>query len=181
MIPSFLMLWPLAVRRSLTRWRLLLPLLVGSIVAVGLLASTFIYGDSVRKLGLEHAFEGASPAELDIDLISQFGPTDPSKYEVMREEVDDSINRRVIWFVADRERAIEGETFFVNQVSPVGEAVDPSPENLEGSPEARQDPRRRTFFYFQTGFRDRTTLVDGSDPEVTTVEADADGAPTSSP
>ncbi len=181
MIPSFLMLWPLAVRRSLTRWRLLLPLLIGSIIAVGLLSSTFVYGDSVRELGLEHAFESVGTEELDINLISQFGPTDPSKYDVMRREVDESINRRVIWFVADRERGMEGETFYVNEVATGGQSVDPSPENIEGSPSVQQDPRRRAFFYFQTGFRDRTTLIAGSDPELTTVETDADGAPISSP
>ncbi len=181
MLPGFLTLWPLAMRRASARWRLLLPLLVGSLLAVSLMSSTFIYGDAVRQLGLEHAVDERRPEELDIDLIAYYAPTAPAAYDTIRNEVETAIRRNVAWFVEDTSRGMEGSTFFVNRSAPAGEPLDTSLEAIEGDEAVKRDPRRRAFFFYQTVFTDQTTLVAGELPAPVVVTQDAQGRPTSSP
>lgn len=177
----------LVVRRVAARWRLLLPLLAGAVLAVALLASTSLYGDAVRRLGLRHALDQVPPQTLDIALKVDVAPTDRDKYRAVRNEVDSSIYRRVLWYIENCSpndtcgRALQGETFYVNQVGTAGQALDPSPANLRGTPEVVRDPRRRAFFYHDTDFLDGVHFVAGEKPAVVTVQRDADGKPIGNP
>ena len=178
---GFLTMWPLAVRRAKSRWRLLLPLLAGAILAVALLSSTFIYGDSVRQLGLESTFSQRDRHELDLDLVSYYAPPGEAAYTIIRSEVDLAIFRNIQWFVEGSSRGIESSTFFVNDVARAGEAIDDSPEQIEGEEQDKIDPRLRAFFFSQESFYDQASLVAGQQPPPVAVGADPDGNPTSFP
>ena len=179
-MPGFLTLWPMALRRLRARWRLLLPLLVGSILAVALLSSTVIYGDGVRQLGLEHSFRQDSRDQLDINLLSYYNPTEVSAFQGVQNEFEVAISRNVDWFVDGSTQAMRGSTFFVNQVARGGAQIEPTAEAIEGAEPAKVDPRLRAVFLFRTGFADRTTLISGELPPTVIVERDARGIPTSS-
>ncbi len=181
MLPGFLNLWPFAMRRALARWRLLVPLAVGSVLAVALMSSTFIYGDAVRQLGLDFAIDERTPSELDIDLIAYYAPTTPDAYREIRREVESAIEHNVAWFVEDSTRSMEGSTFFVNRSAAAGRPLDTSPEAIEGDEAVKAAPRRRAFFFFQTQFEEQTTLVAGEVPGEVVVGADVQGRPTSAP
>ncbi|MCH7553198.1 MAG: DUF3987 domain-containing protein, partial [Chloroflexi bacterium] len=129
-MPGFLAIGPLALRRAMSRWRLLVPLLLGAILAVALLSSTFIYGDSVRQLGLDQTFLGHEREELDLNIVSYYAPTGESAYATIRSEVDTTILRNVSWFVEDSARAMESSTFFINDQAMEGQPIDISPERI---------------------------------------------------
>ena len=178
---GFLRLWPLAVRRARSRWRLLLPLLAGAVLAVGLLSSTFIYVDAVRQLGLDRTFAQRERHELDLDLVNYYAPSGDAAYTTIRAEMDLAIFRNIQWFVEGSSRGIESSTFFVNDVAPAGASIDDSPLQIEGEEEDKIDPRLRAFVYFQEDFYDHTDLVAGVLPEEVRVAVDEDGRPTSHP
>lgn len=178
---GLLTLWTLALRRLRARWGLLLPLLIGSVLAVALLSSTFIYGDAVRRLGLTHAFAQEGRPELDIDLLNYYAPTDPVAYQTVKNEMEVAISRNVNWFVDGQTRGMKGATFYVNQAAKGGQAIDPSPEAIAGVEASRVDPRLRAFFFYQTDFEKETTLVAGERPAAVVVEVDREGKPQSSP
>ncbi len=176
-MPAFLTLVPLAMQRLFARWQLVLPLLIGAVLAVALLSSTFIYGDAVRQLGLEHAFDKASPRDLDMELLAYYAPTGTSPYATIRHEVEVAIDRNVDWFVDDARRGMKGSTFFVNQVGRSAAALDTSPEVMEANEEAATDPRQRATFFHLEDFLDRTTLVAGEQPPDLSVQTDSTGKP----
>ena len=181
MMPGFLTLWPLALRRLRARWRMLLPLVVGSILAAALLSSTVIYGDAVRELGLNHALRQEPSQDLDINMRAYYHAPEPGAYETIRNEMEVVITRNVEWFVDDVATAMKGSTFFVNQVAERGSAIEPSPENIEGTEAVRVDPRLRAVFLARPEFDDKTSLVAGERSATVVVESDAQGVPTSSP
>ena len=180
-MPGFLTLWPMALRRLRARWRLLLPLLVGSILAVALLSSTVIYGDGVRQLGLEHSLRQDSREQMDIDLLSYYNPTEVSAFQRIQNEMEVAISRNVDWFVEGSTQAMKGSTLFVNQVARGGAQIEPTAEAIEGAEAAKVNPRLRALFLFRSGFGDRTTLLSGELPPTVIVERDERGIPTSSP
>ena len=181
MFQGFFTLWRLAFRRSRSRWRLLLPLLAGAVLAVSLMSSTAIYGDAVRRLGLERTLASYDPARLDINLQVQHSPSNPDTYADVKTKVDTSIFRRVLWFVDNASRDIRGETFYVNQVARGPEVVDPSPDVIAGTPAAKAAPRRRMFFAASADFAKETVIVSGAVPSPLIVALDPQGRPVTIP
>lgn len=171
----------LAFRHLLARWRLLLPLLVGAILAVALLSSTFIYGDAVRQLGLHHALAEKPRSQLDINLLAYYAATDPAAYASIRNEVDVAVSRNIQWFVERSARGMKGSTFFVNRVARGGAALDTSPVAIEGEDAAAVNPRLRAVYLFSEHLQDQTATVAGAMPPDILVGSDSRGRPTSSP
>ena len=180
-MPGFLAIGPLALRRAMSRWRLLVPLLLGAILAVALLSSTFIYGDSVRQLGLDRTFLGHEREELDLNIVSYYAPTGESAYATIRSEVDTTILRNVSWFVEDSARAMESSTFFINDQATEGQPIDSSPERIASEELREANPRLRTFLFFQSDFFDNATLVAGAIPDEVSVRIDSDNRPLTAP
>ena len=181
MFQGFFTLWRLAFRRARSRWRILLPLLAGAVLAASLMSSTAVYGDAVRRLGLQRTLASYDPARLDINLQIQHSPSNPDTYAAVKTKVDTSVFRRVLWFVDNASRDIRGETFYVNQVARGQEAVDTSPAVIAGAPAVRADPRRRMFFAASADFARETTIVSGATPQPLTVALDPQGRPLSTP
>ncbi len=181
MLPGFLTLWPLALRRLRSRSRLFVPVLIGALLASALMSSVFIYGDSVRELGLDRQFSEAKQEDLDIGLVSYYAPPDAASYATIRNEVETAIDRNVAWFVQGRTRAMEGSTFYVNDVGRGGQAPVASEENIKGIEQAKLQSRPRTFFFSSTDFERKTTVVAGERPRALTVQSDAQNRPASIP
>ena len=181
MLPGFLSLWPLALRRLRWRWRLFVPVLIGALLASALMSSVFIYGDSVRELGLERQFSEARPEDLDISLVSYYAPPDAASYATIRAEVDTAIERNVAWFVQGRTRAMEGATFYVNGFGRGGQGPVISEETIKGTEQAKLSARPRTFFFNATEFERKTTVVAGERPRALTVQGDGQSRPASTP
>ena len=51
----------IAVRRMLGNWRLLTSVAIGTVVAATIIASTAIYADAIRDLGLDYALDASRP------------------------------------------------------------------------------------------------------------------------
>ncbi|HZQ38973.1 MAG TPA: hypothetical protein VFD32_23815, partial [Dehalococcoidia bacterium] len=60
----------LVLRRALGNWRLLAVVTAGVVFAAALTASTAIYADAIRDLGLGHALRGQTQLALDTIVTS---------------------------------------------------------------------------------------------------------------
>ncbi|MCL0101790.1 ABC transporter permease [Dehalococcoidia bacterium] len=180
-MPAFFGLWPMAWRRLQARWKLLLPLFLGSVLAVALLSSTIIYGDAVRQLGLNFAFSQERHKDLDIDLLSYYNPTEVSSFKTIANEMEVAISRNVDWFVEGSTQGMQSSTFFVNDVARGPEALSRSTETIQGLMSSQKDPRLRSKFLFRTQLDAHVTLIAGARPQAVSVELDTSGRPTSWP
>ena len=67
--------WQLLVRRSVANWRLLSSVVVGVVLASSMLAGTAIHFEALRDLALDIELEKLSPAESNVLLSAERGPT----------------------------------------------------------------------------------------------------------
>ncbi|MCH7907950.1 MAG: hypothetical protein IIB26_11030, partial [Chloroflexi bacterium] len=56
----------LIARRSVAHIRLLTAVIAGVVIAVAIMAATFIYFDSLRNLALRHALDRQTQSSLDV-------------------------------------------------------------------------------------------------------------------
>src|SRR5438270_12995684 len=75
------------LRRSLAHWKLLAVVVVGVIVAAGLTASTAIYSDAVRDLGLSFAIRQVPKLDLDLDVENGTQSLRPREDGIRRQTV----------------------------------------------------------------------------------------------
>ena len=63
----------LIARRSIAHFKLLIAVIAGVVIAVAIMAATFIYFDSLRNLALRHALEQQSSSSLDVVMVASTG------------------------------------------------------------------------------------------------------------
>ncbi|MCY4616603.1 MAG: hypothetical protein OXC71_09470, partial [Chloroflexi bacterium] len=81
----------IVIRRMLGNWRLLTSVIIGTLIAGAILASTVIYADAIRDLGLAHALEAESEHDLDVRVAQTNIAIRAPLYEQSRERIDRAV------------------------------------------------------------------------------------------
>lgn len=139
----------LVVRRSAGNWRLLLNVAIGVIIAATLLASTAIYSDAIRDLGLTYALRHHDRNKLDVQIHLGSLVTRRQDNDVRNKIITDSVQSTVGSFVRSSSQNGHSATFFLSAV---------------GKPAPADDNRPRAFFQYFTDLQKHARLVAGTWP-----------------
>ena len=148
-LARFVVAWQLVVRQAIAHWRLLSAVVVGVMLASTIMAATVVYFDALKELALKSALASRPPAELDILMKTERGPTNYVEAERVSSIVDRFIDGRVGWMVEDRITAVRSATFFPT-----------TPENLDLA--GKDDSR--SYFAFLPGLNERIRVLPGGRP-----------------
>ena len=146
-----------ALRRTISNWKLEMVLLLGIVLAVALMSSGVIFSDLVAEAALGHTLRGAAPEEANFQIRTFIGRETPNTVEeralAYRRRVD-VVDRQVASdfkpYLQDRARLLEAPTFFFKGYP-----------HLELDDEVRP---RGHIQYLQSLWPDRVELVDGQWP-----------------
>ena len=75
----------IVAQRSMANWRLLLTVVLGVVLASGLMSSVVLYSDAVRDLGLDFTLRQEDPLDLDLKVVGTSQNGEPSIYADRRE------------------------------------------------------------------------------------------------
>lgn len=134
----------MVVKRSLSHWRLLSTVIVGVVLASTVMSATVIYFDALRELALDNTLDGLTPAETDILLKADRGPTTVEEFQKVENQVNRQVDSRIGWLLRGQERAARSATFF---------ATEPGDESAAG-----QD-NSRAYFVYMPSLQDRITVL----------------------
>ena len=142
----------------LGNWRLLASVVIGTLIAGAILASTVIYADAIRDLGLAHALEAESVHDLDVRVSQTNIAIRAPLYERSRERIDRAVDASLGEARGAVVRQGTTATFY------------PAPPG--GAPNLNDDARPRGNLRFRTELLDHVSLVDGNLPSPRGVGAD---------
>ena len=74
----------IVAQRSRANWRLLITVVLGMVLAAGLMSSVVLYSDAVRDLGLSFTLRQEDPLDLDIKVLSNSQNGEPTLYAERR-------------------------------------------------------------------------------------------------
>lgn len=137
----------LVLRRSAGHWKLLSVVAAGVVVAAALTASTAIYSDAIRDLGLTYALRQTPQLDLDVQVLNSSFPIRPREYTQRRQDVLGRMNGYAGPYLKGSVEYGKSATFFL---TPPGEDV------------PKDEQRPRSFFQYQEGLRDHVKVVDGT-------------------
>ena len=140
----------LIARRSIAHIKLLTAVIAGVVIAVAIMAATFIYFDSLRNLALRHALEQQPASSLDVVMQASTSTGQRSVHEALLGRVDGILAMGVSDIVQKQHLAIRSATFNFEPVSDV--PVD------EGG------VARRAVFVLLPGLEDEINIVAGESP-----------------
>ena len=140
----------LIASRSIAHIKLLIAVIAGVVIAVAIMAATFIYFDSLRNLALRHALEQQSPSTLDVVMQTSASTGQRPVHEALLGRVDGILALGVSDIVLKQHLAIRSSTFDFLPVSDV--PVD------EGA------ASRRAVFVVLPGLEDEINIVSGEWP-----------------
>ena len=108
-----LRLMPLVLRRLRTYAPLLLPVLLGSMVAAATMASIVIYTQALRDLGLQHAIENADERSLDLEVHFRTSGIERDVYDAATERVHSRVSSAFDGLAEREVRNVRSSTFLV--------------------------------------------------------------------
>ncbi len=132
-------------------WRLLVSVVVGTLVAGAILASTVVYADAIRDLGLDHALEREAVHDLDVRITQTNVAIRAPLYAQSQERVDR----------AAREALGKAGGAVVRQ----GTSATFYPTEPGGSPQLDDSSRPRANFRFRSELLQHATLTAGRLPQ----------------
>ena len=109
-----LRLLPLVLRRLRTYAPLLLPVLLGSIVAAATMASIVIYTQALRDLGLQHAISNADERSLDLDVYFRTSGIERDVYDPATQRVHSRVLSAFDQLAEREVRNVRSSTFLVS-------------------------------------------------------------------
>ena len=141
--------WQLVFKRGLSSWRLLSSVVLGVLLASGIMAGTVVYFDALREVALRVTLDKLTQREVDILMQGEKGPTDRRERARVEGLANSVIASRVEWLVRDRYFASKSPTFFL---------AEPGREEEAGGDDAR------AYFAYLPELLDHATLVAGRLP-----------------
>ena len=116
-----------AVRRTISNWRLEMVLLLSIVLAVALMSSGVIFSDLVAEAALHHTLGRATPDEANIEVRTFIGRESFSTVEGRRSAyqqrssfVDQRVGAAFAPYVRDRSRLLESPHFLFPRAPPTG-------------------------------------------------------------
>src|SRR5215471_16088123 len=153
----------IVLRRSLGHWKLLSVVAVGVVVAAALMASTAIYSDANRDLGLSFALRQVPRLGLDLLVQNSGDPIRPREYAQRRQTLVGTVQAYGGRWISGSSEYGKSATFFL---------TDP------GQPVPADEQRLRSFFQYQQDLADHVRVVDGTLALHTDAAADPTQPPT---
>ena len=141
--------WQLVFKRALSSWRLLSSVVLGVLLASGIMAGTVVYFDALREVALRVTLDKLSQREVDILMQGDKGPTNRRERARVEGLANSVIASRVEWMVRDRYFASKTPTFFL---------AEPGREEEAGGDDAR------AYFAYLPRLMEHSTLVAGRLP-----------------
>ena len=141
----------LIARRSVAHLRLLTAVIAGVVIAVAIMAATFIYFDSLRNLALRHALERQTDASLDVVLQVAAATGQRQSHDALLARVNGIVDSGLSDILQGRHLAIRSATL------DFGALDDVSPEE--------EGVIRRVAFVAIPGIENEVDLVDGAWPD----------------
>ena len=141
--------WQLVFKRALSSWRLLSSVVLGVLLASGIMAGTVVYFDALREVALRVTLDKLSQREVDILMPGDKGPTNRRERARVEGLANSVIASRVEWMVRDRYFASKTPTFFL---------AEPGREEEAGGDDAR------AYFAYLPRLMEHSTLVAGRLP-----------------
>ncbi len=138
----------LIARRSVAHLRLLAAVIAGVVIAVAIMAATFIYFDSLRNLALRRAVDQQAPASLDVVMQLSAATGQRPSHDGLLARVDGIVDTGLKDFVRKTHLAVRSASFDFGPVSDVS----PAPEGVT----------RRVAFAFLPGIEDEINVVAGT-------------------
>ncbi len=137
----------LVLRRALGNWRLLAVVTAGVVFAAALTASTAIYADAIRDLGLSHALRGQTQLDLDT-IVTTTSTRLAASEDAPRRQSTQGIARAYAghWLGAPVEYG-RSATFYLSP---------------PGQPASTADNRPRSFLQYQDGLPEHVRVTDGT-------------------
>ena len=138
----------IVAQRSRANWRLLSTVILGMVLAAGLMSSVVLYSDAVRDLGLSFTLRQEDPLDLDLKVLSNSQNGEPSLYAERRNTTTELLLRHAGELIERMGFYGRSSTFFL---------TDP------GLPVRRDDELRpRAHFLFFADIEDHVALVAGT-------------------
>lgn len=136
--------------RSVAHLRLLIAVVAGIVLAVAIMAATFIYFDSLRNLALRHTLDRQAPASLDVLLQVSAATGQRQSHDALVGRVEAIVDIGLGRVIQQRHLAVRSATFDFEPVS--------------GVLPVREDVRRRAVFVTLPGIENQVRLVEGELP-----------------
>ena len=140
----------LIARRSVAHIRLLTAVIAGVVIAVAIMAATFIYFDSLRNLALRHALDRQTQSSLDVVIQASTATGQRPSHEALLSRIDGIVDSGLSRILQQRYLAVRSATFDFEPISDV----------LPG----REDVLRRVAFVTLPGIENEVRVVDGEFP-----------------
>ena len=80
--------WPMILRRSAAKWKLLSPVVLGVLLASVVMSGTVVFFDSLREIALDKSLERVSEKDVDVLLQANRGPTNIDEYRKLADRVE---------------------------------------------------------------------------------------------
>ena len=109
----------LAVRRTISNWKLEMVLFMGIVIAVALMSSGVIFADMLAETALAHTLNRAAPEEINVQIRSFIGSKSPftvsgraGAYQERLDFVEQRVASRLRPYLREQAHIFESSTFF---------------------------------------------------------------------
>ena len=113
----------LAVRRTISNWKLEMVLFMGIVLAVALMSSGVIFSNMLAETALAHTLNRAEPEEINIQIRSFIGSESPftvsgraSAYQERVDFVEQRVASRFRPYLKEQAHIFESSTFYFGRV-----------------------------------------------------------------
>ena len=165
----------LILKRALAHWRLLTAVVVGVLLAVTIMATSSVYFDSLRELGLRTTLADYEDTQLDVLVDASVRPVDDGSHESITSVIDNRVVVPLARHLNSKDLAVRTWTFFFDD-PPAMLPADMCPcvhrprltQGEDGSMPIIECDCRRISFTSVPRQDDRLTMVRGRTPEPVT-------------
>ena len=170
----------LIVKRALAHWRLLTAVVVGVLLAVTIMATSSVYFDSLRELGLRRTLADYEDTQLDLLVDASVRPVDDGSHGSITAVIDNRVVLPLARHLNSKDLAIRTWTFFFDDPPAMVRADQcpcvhrPQLQQDDGSYPIIECDCRRISFSAVPRQDDRLTVIRGRAPEPVTRQPAAD-------
>ena len=164
----------LIVKRALAHWRLLTAVVVGVLLSVTIMATSSVYFDSLRELGLRRTLADYENTQLDLLVDASVRPVDDGSHGSITAVIDNRVVVPLARHLNTKDLAIRTWTFFFDDPPAMVRADQcpcvhrPNLRQEDGSYPIVECDCRRISFSAVPRQDDRLTVIRGRAPEPVT-------------
>ncbi len=108
----------LILKRAIAHWKLLIAVVVGVMLAVTIMATSSVYFDSLRELGLQRVLNDYPDTQLDVLVDASIRPIDDGSHGSITNVIDNRVVRPLARHLHGKNLALRSWTFFFAEQPP---------------------------------------------------------------